>query len=373
LDLSLVLPLLIRVDTGIERLDFSGNVLSKPLNTKTLKSFQSVVNLSLSRCAFSAGSLQSVFKCFNGPTQIRADLSHIVLEPSDWAAFYAELPALEVSSLSGLIWDGNTINESNSDPFFQFIQQHGKLCEISLCGALDGGALPFLAKMSGLTQLTSVSLACDRKFSLGKAMADILLALVRNNAIQALDVSGHEIGDDGLLELLRAAPALRELRFHEFGVSGGEGLVAVCEEVLASPSITFAAFPTPDVKPALAKSHIAKRPEIARALSQLRVKFVEKFGKCAALADDGEILARFVTQIPSWMKGGDGATSRTNALARTTIRQSMPVMKFFTNYDRDTLAYIEECGDVTGTDPMSKVYNAATEALEIARLVQIFE
>jgi hypothetical protein len=70
-----------------------------------------------------------------------------------------------------------------------------------------------------------------------------------------------------------------------------------------SPTITFATFPQREVKPALTKSNVARRPEISRQRSELKQHFLERFGPEAASPDDGR--------------------------RRTVIAQNLETMKFF--------------------------------------------
>jgi hypothetical protein len=304
--------------------------------------------------------------------QIRADFSRAVLEPADWEAFYADLGGLEVPGLAGLIWDGNDIDRSNADAFLQFILRQPHLAELSLAEANTPEAPSLLEGLSPLRRLTLLSVSCDRHESLGKAIVRPLVALVTNNPIEAIDVTGQEIGEDGLLQIIAAAPALRELRFRYFGVSSGDALIAVCEKVLALPNLTFATFPIRDLKPAMTKSNVARRPEIVRQLGQLRQRFLERFGREADSGEEGEEV-RFLTSGPPSSRQANPRSIPTLEATQTVVAQNIETMKFFAEYDEETLATIVECGQVTGVDPMWRAYVAAMNAIEIPALARALQ
>jgi hypothetical protein len=199
-----------------------------------------------------------------------------------------------------------------------------------------------------------------------------LLAILANNSIETLDVTGQELGEEGLFKVFAAAPALREFHFGYFGVSSGDALISVCQKILQSPTITFATFPQREVKPALTKSNVARRPEIARQLGELRQRFLERFGPEADSPDDAEE-ARFVSGAPHPTRPANQRATPAGESPRTVIAQNLETMKFFADYDEETLALITECGELSGVDPMWRAYVAAMNAIEIPALAHVLK
>jgi hypothetical protein len=142
--------------------------------------------------------------------------------------------------------------------------------------------------------------------------------------------------------------------------------------VLESPTITFATFPQRDVKPALTKSNVARRPEIARQLSELRQRFLERFGPEADSPDEGEE-ARFVSGAPQPIRPAHARSAPAGESPRTVIAQNLETMKFFADYDEETLGLIAECGELPGVDPMWRAYVAAMNAIEIPVLARVLK
>jgi hypothetical protein len=296
-------------------------------------------------------------------------LSRAVLDPEDWSAFYASLGDIEVPALGGLTWDGNEIDRSNVGVFRSFILHQPHLSELSLAEALTPDALPLLESLSSLTQLTSLSIACRRHESLGKPLIAPLLTIVRNNPIEAIDVTGQEIGEETLLQIIEAAPGLRELRFRYFAASSGDALIRVCQRILQSPTISFATFPSKDVQPAMLKSNVARRAEIVREVGLLRQRFAERFGKEADSAEDGEE-TRLLTGAPQTVRPPKARALPRGEDRRTIIAQNLETMKFFADYDQETLGFIGECGELSGVDPMWRAYVEAMNAIEIPNLAR---
>jgi hypothetical protein len=275
----------------------------------------------------------------------------------------------EIPGLIGLLWEDVAIDGTNSESLLRFILKQPQLRELSLNRSLVAASIGFLSELCHCRNLTHLSVACDRRCSLGKAVVAPVVEVAKNAALEVIDVSGQEIDEDGLNQILAATPGLKELRMRSFGPTTADALVSVCERVLAMGSLQFATFPSVDVKPALAKSPAPRRPELIRLIAQLRTRFVEKFGADADVDEDGE-----QTKFPA------AALSRSQAgvageVAKpvTTIGQNIETMKCFTSYDAETMGFLAECGGVTGTDPMSKAYEIANAMTAIPQLARIFE
>lgn len=371
MDLDILLPLLCQVDTGIRTLDLSGNVMNVPLNPKKISNFQSIVNLVLTNCKFQPGVMLSVFKCLTThKSTICLNLSSAIMDPPAWSEFYNSIADLEITCLCGLIWDGNEIPESGSKKFVHFLKRQPNLNELSLSNCLSDTALEFLDELSTIDGLCSLSLSCTKKNALGKKLVPIIAKFLRNNNITSLNVSGQMIGDDGIDTILNGAPELNELYFDGYGPENAESMMRTCERILSSESITFALWPISDVKPALGRSPVSKRPELLKSLGALKTRFAETYGKEST--GDSEVINRYLTTVAvtrtTTSTPPDTASLESSEQVETCIADNDEAMSYFTAYDEEVLSYIAECGGVSGSDPMYDVFTRVKYATQLSKL-----
>ena len=372
MELDVLLPLLCQVDTGIRNLDLSGNTMNIALNPKKIKSFQSVVNLGLADCKFAPGVMLSVFKCLAvHKGTICLNLSSAAMDSHAWTEFYAEVEKLEIPSLCGLIWDGNEINETNGKKFAHFLKRQPNLNEISLANCLSENSHEFLEELASITGICSLSLSCTKKNSLGKKLVPIITKILQNNSITTLNVCGQMIGDDGIEAILKGAPELNDFRFDGYGPENTESLIRICESILRTEAITFALWPSSDVKPSLGRSAVSKRPELLKTLGTVKSKFIESYGKEATGDTDPEIINRYMTTVPSTRIATTtqpDTPSLDSEEDETCIADNEEAMSYFTAYDEEVQSYLAECAEVTGSDPMYKVFTKVKRATQLAKL-----
>jgi hypothetical protein len=108
----------------------------------------------------------------------------------DWS----ELPTFEIPALIGLPWEDLVIDATNSDVLLRFILKQPQLRELSLSRSLLPASLGFLAELCHYRNLKHLSVACDRRCSLSKAVVAPVVEIARNAALEATDVLGQEIG-----------------------------------------------------------------------------------------------------------------------------------------------------------------------------------
>jgi hypothetical protein len=375
IELSLLLPLLIRVDTGVKVLDLSGNRWDRPMKSADIKSFQSIRSLSLASCKFGAGVLESLFQCLSLSAQtrpLRLDLSSAKLAPASWNSFFQVLPTLEIPGLAGLHWNYNPIREQHSEAFLAFLQRQPKLRELSLTDSITAGSQSLLRGIATFRTLTHFSVAAERSPPAAFPLRPFILKFIQNNAIEFLDVTGHPIGEATVFSILDAAEKLTDFRFDRITVTNCEALIAVLRRVIDAKTLRVASWPATEMTQSLRRSPVMARVRLYRELDALRAEFVKRFGKHdRSLGEFGRFLQHEIEVLGPDVAADDATRCAPGGQPiprRPPLSELFDIMEEFVEHDAEVLALLEECADVPGCDPMETLGSEAEQLTDIPTL-----
>ncbi|OHS94520.1 hypothetical protein TRFO_39309 [Tritrichomonas foetus] len=353
---------ILKVDCGISDIILSDNCFTGKLY---LKSFNSMTSLTLNGCRFSNFSiLISLFHALSNHERegIQLNCNSIILEDNQWDQFYCKIKNFEIPCLVGLSWDTNSMSLQNITFFVDFIIKQKSLKELSIsyCLSNEKELIPILLKLVSSIKFEVFSMAAlNNESALGVDLIPVISELLKCNSLRSLNISNHLIEDQGMHKILNSMPlSLNELRFDNFGASCAMSIIDICTQIYEKPSIIFASWPSNDEKPALTKSPVKQRPELIKQLSELRQKFITKYGKESAGCSEHEfnsvMMSKLITNT-SLKNKKKKEIQKKSTKVQNYMKDNLILMAKYVDYDDEVLSLLNECGDILGVEPMNSI------------------
>ncbi|OHT05986.1 hypothetical protein TRFO_26049 [Tritrichomonas foetus] len=368
LNLDVLLPKLLTVDTGFVSLDLHGNNFNKNKSFNQLSTFHNVVNLDFSECIFeSANELLIIFSAISRSKskQMRVNLSRLNISQSNWSNFFMKFEQLELCNIISLIWDDNELIDENDTLSLvtMIIESMSNLVELSINNSFSKSSLYYVNEiMKSKTNLVSFSISTRKNHSLG-AQLDIVSLVENNPDLEYLDITNQQVGSENISKVFQNLHfRVKDFRFSGFKPKNSYDLSQVLEMCLNS-TVKFTYWPYDDVKHSLVLTDITERTKVVHKLNKLKDCFKEKFGVESTIDkfnhsnEDLDFQTKFTTTFgtSSFITipiNNVYSSSSSSMATNTKIIDNLESMKAFVDYDEDTMILIEECYEVSGTEPM---------------------
>ena len=384
LKIDQLFPQILKLDSGFENLDLSENTFLTPFSPKLkIDSFQHITNFIFGKCTFGSGALLSLFNALTKHDKLFSlDLTDTQMDEQIWDDFYSQIEDISIPKLQSLIWDYNEIDETNCTPFVQFLKNQPSLTDLSISWCVSklerGAVLPILIELMNSKAFESFRMKASFECALGPALTPLLLALIRNGVIKALDISGQAVGEKCIQSICREMPSsLVSINFDGFSPSSAEMLLSVCESFLDRQWLKNVQWPGTDVKPAIAKSPSQFRNEMQRRIQHMKNQFAIKYGVTNdSSKHNNTMLTPLGTTMSDRLSIGDPSNTFSNELYKPmigggSIFANLQTMSEFNLYDEDTLALFKECELVTGIEPVNKTLTGIDEHTQMEELLSV--
>jgi hypothetical protein len=219
---------------GITALLFPGNVFRRPINPSFVTFLAQDVSLDVSNCGFLKGHLFDLFKALaeHSGRSLSLAIAAAAISNDVWMDFLERADQLILPTLTSLTWNLNRITPT----VVAFFAQQPSLRELSISDCIGPSDLAdllphFAARIPGMGLTKLVWRASCSDTRLGPAMTDVLLGALQRPML-SLDITGQQVGLEGVRRVLRALPAsMAELAFDGCGITDLTKLREVLREL----------------------------------------------------------------------------------------------------------------------------------------------
>ena len=394
LDLDQIIPYLFHNSSYFSGLYLAGNSF---LQGAKIKSFQNVQNFNMPRNKFTSDSLLGLFKSLAAAEKSpsRVNLDRIIMNEDDWKIFYDNinkdniiLPKLAIFS-----WSANKMNEQQMKNFIEFLKQQPQLTDLGVSGSIlyenAENQIPYLIDllqnkpikcldiravyMNNQTESGTKTQYTPGEHTnptvLGEKMLPLLKFLVEMPSIKMLDVSGQEIGDEGLnIIQMFSTKEMDDIRFDGSFPSSPEIFSDTITKIIQSSTLS-SEWPENDLKFVIGKVSPPNRPQYIRQLTKLREKFFNRF-----IQD--ECLSQNNSNQPLNRTRHNGILSRriSHAEPSNDLQIPLTVVNLLT-YREEFIqnAFLECFGediDISKTDPVLQAFEQMNEESSITLFIQ---
>lgn len=254
IDASSCIPQLLKFDTGLTNLSFSGSNFNNPLVFKTPPVLNHLIFLDLSNSSFTVESLISIFNIINDHllTIDGLDLSQIQFsDDNQKTTFLEKIENLTVDELKTLVFDDNVLEEKQTCSFASFISKQKCLKHLIINNSIQvsdssEGIISLINAIKNL-DLVTLSLRSDKSssFSFGSILTKELLSLLSKKTLKYVDLTCQCISNEGLQILKENLNNGIEYLYFDGSNSSIDSLFDFCEAVISS-KLKFASYPSMD-------------------------------------------------------------------------------------------------------------------------------
>lgn len=267
----------------ITSLDVSKSMLKIDLSD-SISSFSSLTKLDISSSWTTPESLISLFSAISrsNPSISAIIADHLHMSESNWANFYSKYGGIYCPSIRLLSWENNYIRDDEIiDQFFNFLKCMKNIIDLSLSNTINASqsAVDNLSKWISSTHIQRFVMRGYDKTAFNNDFVPVLQALAERGSVYALDVTGQGFGDEGIeiiAEMVKGS--LTSLAFDEQNPATA-GLLFDVLSMIADKKMDFALWPEENLKRAIQKTPIQKRPEIQKTASDLKQAFIDRWSR----------------------------------------------------------------------------------------------
>ena len=366
-NLDKVFQQLMRFHTGIVTANFSGNPFVNPPSPEFVKTLSPQMTLVFANCGYAEGSMAGLFESLasHKGVSLSLDCSGAVIRKEEWRNFERVLSHTVMPTLTELVWDKNPITPENVHSFIEFFKNQPKLTSLSIsdCIAAAHGqeVLGPLCEYFRVCTLTSLTIAStSQATSLGAILTPALEHVLKHYTLKFLDISGQNIGDEGLIKVTELMPlAMEEFRFEGNSISNASAFIQIMHSLL-DKRLKGLTWPEKDIKPSLVKVPVAQRGEIIMQIELIRKQYYQQYGKAGADESADVALATIMkyTTVANPAANNQGSSETVAKISafeseETTQDDQMDVFRIQNDQTRKFLA---ECACSDKNDPMKAMY-----------------
>lgn len=356
---------LMRFDTGIVTVNMSGNVFVNVPSADLVKAFSSQANLVLANCGFVDGSMEALFQSLSHHkgVSLSLDCSAAMIGQSERLAFESVLPTFVLPTLTEFVWDRNAITPENVAGFIEFFRNQPKLTSLSISDCIDAAhaqdvLVPLLDyfKVCSLSSFTIAS--SSTKTSLGPLLTPVLEHVLKRYTLKHLDITGQNIGSDGLIVVTNLLPlAMEEFRFEGNSISSADALIQIMQTLL-DKRLKVLTWPEQDVKPSLVNVPISQRTDFVMRIELIRKQYYQQYGRTGVNESADVALAtimKYATVANPTAHDQKTSKGKVCAFEGETVSSSSD-MDIFRIQDEETKKLLAECEFDDKNDPMMAMY-----------------
>ena len=345
-----------KFETGIMTADFSANIFFKDPPIEMATNLSPQINFIFSQCGFvdnTFSSLMMALAAHKGQSMI-LDISYVHVSNDSWKHFSTIAGSLSFISLVKLVWDGNPINRS----FCDFISKQPRLKKLSISDCIkveeSSELLPELTSLFQKKQLDMLVIRASKKeFSLGSALIQCVMPLLKSRLLAYLDITGQQVMDNGVITILDNMPmVMNTFYFDGNDIGSSENMIRILNSILKKHSLLKSSWPESDVEKCLTRTDPLSRSEVHTRLDVIKHQFDGKFGSNdnKIQTDPLQILHNYSTLFKE-----HDSSRRPAKISWGIDAKPVPAnqMILFRVPDDSLTELLKECNSLAGKDPMA--------------------
>ena len=198
-----------------------------------------------------------------------------------WELFYREVINIKIPNLELLSWCSNQMNPNHFKYFIQFLTNQPKLKNLGLSHCISiinaDQCISELVSYIHKVKLNKLEIKGSPKFILGDKIIPLLQALLEQGSLTLLDISGQEVGKNGLDCVIKLiSSGLKDLRISGSYTSSVEHLMQIINLIIDS-NLKTCDWPRADVKALISKIPLTQRQSVIKQFDNIKKRFTSKF------------------------------------------------------------------------------------------------
>ena len=240
IDISDILSSKSLYESGVININFSGNIFNKKLNEDAFINSPNYFNIILNntnflQCDESFSSLITALSLHKGQI-LKLNCANANVSKKGWEMFHNIESSIVLKTLHSLIWDGNSISLSNIKGFVSFLSNQPFLRELSISDCIFSNEsitiLHELARYIKVCKLTSFKIKStleNTKLN-SDVLSELLITLLKKSLLRALDITGQNIPEKQLVEIVQNFPnVLEEFHFKGNKISSASTIISIID------------------------------------------------------------------------------------------------------------------------------------------------
>lgn len=356
-------------ETGLQKISFCGCDFDGHLNDFSL---DNIGQIYLDRCAITRRNLLYFLESLT-TNQHRSPLflSLASLKMENLSGVYSSLSKVKIPNLEGLVWDNNLVTRKDIESFVEFLknQPYLKVLSLNSCFKMSDTdeVIYGLFQVIKSHEFIKFSMRGDKSRFIGPRLLPLISELLNSHKLSYLDISYQSIGYDAASVILQKIQSVDVFYFTGLGITNYKDLVNICYRVLEL-NIKSTQWPGVDFNTVAKPTDGLK--DFITVVNDLKHKFRKKFSEQSL----NDAFLPKITAIHSNYKSEVKSQIKSVSLCSSPLKENIDRENQFIIYDDGYKKLMEEeCRDVLGSTPLTKLVSNINSSISLQKMLNTFE